>query len=426
MILPEKAQWLKNRLQTMGPAEIFSRLSDVGRHVALRATLKGVQRRAQRQPGSSNHLLRVPECHGFLEGIHPQMQDRVVALASRWLDHRASFFALHDVPLGEPIDWHRDYSSGAIGPLRYSGSLNHRDVSAVGNIKYVWELNRLHHLVLLALASIWTGRKAFREEIDSQLLSWCAQNPFMRGLNWKSPLEAGIRLINWAFVSFLTSGADSTEDIFRQHLGAAIYQHQYFIRKFYSKHSSANNHLIGEMAGLYIGSIFWPWYQESNSWRAFARQQLIQEIARQVEPDGVGKERATEYQLFILEFFLLAGALGQVVGEPFPQEYWERISQMVSFLAAISDRAGNLPMFGDGDSGQVVWLPETTPERARALVRLGNPVDAIGCTVGLTVPPPPVGTSPGEGDPGACVNARSESASVSTGRLLRPHHRSRR
>jgi len=45
---------------------------------------------------------------------------------------------------------------------------------------------------------------------------------------------------------------------------------------------------------------------------------------------------------------------------------------MRAFLAAISDRAGNLPMFGDGDSGQVVWLPETTAERAHALVRLGD------------------------------------------------------
>src|SRR5262245_14488029 len=101
MVLPEKAQWLKNRLRTMGPAEIVSRLSDVGRHVALRASLKRVERRAQRQPVGSNYLSRVPACNGFLEGIDQQTQDRVVAVATRWLNHRASFFALDDVPLGE-------------------------------------------------------------------------------------------------------------------------------------------------------------------------------------------------------------------------------------------------------------------------------------------------------------------------------------
>jgi hypothetical protein len=74
----------------------------------------------------------------------------------------------------------------------------------------------------------------------------------------------------------------------------------------------------------------------------------------------------------ILEFFLLAGALGEVIGESFPPMYWQRLAQMLAFLSAISDRQGNLPIFGDGDSGQVIWLPETTPERGRSLVQLGG------------------------------------------------------
>jgi Heparinase II/III-like protein/Heparinase II/III N-terminus len=373
MSLPEKTQWLKNRLRATEPLEVFSRLTDVARHIALRASLEGVRRRAYKQSNSANRLHEAPQRSGRLEGMHPDMVNRVVVEASKWLKHRASFFGLHDVPLGEPIEWHRDYSSGVVSPITYSGSIDHRDVRCIGNVKYVWELNRLQHLVLLALASIWIGGEAHREEIDRQVLSWCAQNPFMRGVNWKSTLEAAIRLITWALVSFLGERANLTEDLFHKSLREVIYQHQYFIRNFYSKHSSANNHFIGEMAGLYIGSIFWPWYRESIAWRSFARQQLIQEMARQVEPDGVGKERATEYQLFILEFFLLAGALGQAVGDPFPQEYWQRLAHMLTFLAAISDREGNLPIFGDGDSGQVVWLPETTAERARALVRLVSP-----------------------------------------------------
>lgn len=121
------------------------------------------------------------------------------------------------------------------------------------------------------------------------------------------------------------------------------------------------------MAGLYVGSVVWPWYRESAAWRSFARKTLIEEIVRQVDADGVGKERATEYQLFILEFFLLAGALGHIIGDSFPPQYWERLQNMMMFLSMISDRSGNFPMFGDGDSGQVVWLPESASERARAL-----------------------------------------------------------
>jgi hypothetical protein len=192
----------------------------------------------------------------------------------------------------------------------------------------------------------------------------------MHGLNWKSPLEAGIRLISWAMAFAVMPVLRQTMD--GHALAESFYQHQYFIRAFHSKHSSANNHLIGEMAGLYVGTIFWPGYRESASWRTFARRLLQQALAEQVTSDGVGKERATEYQLFIAEFFLLTGALGQAVGDPFPLDYWKQLARLLTFVAAISDRAGHLPLFGDGDSAQVVWLPETTPERAQTLMRLGQ------------------------------------------------------
>jgi hypothetical protein len=289
--------------------------------------------------------------------------------ADRWLSHRASFFSLRDVSLGDPIDWHRDYASGIRGPMKYSGLIDHRDSAVVGDVKYVWELNRLQHLVLLGLAFRHTKKVAYRDEIISQTISWISTNPFMMGVNWKSPLEAALRLISWASVCCLIG--NQFPAIFHEQLRVSIYQHQYFIWKFYSKHSSANNHLIGEMSGLYIASIIWPFYRESKFWRRMARETLIREMMRQVEPDGVGVELATEYQLFILEFLLMTGALGQVTVDPFPQQFWHRLNHMINFVSAISDRNGNFPMFGDGDSGQVIAFPHTPQVRAGSLVRLG-------------------------------------------------------
>jgi uncharacterized heparinase superfamily protein len=303
-----------------------------------------------------------------LKGADGELTNTMAA-ATGWLNHRAGFFALRDVFLGEQIDWHRDYSSGIVGPQKYSALINHRDAKRLGDVKYIWELNRLHQLVFLALAATWTGKDAYKEEIRSETASWYEQNPFMIGINWKSALEAGMRLISWALVWFIMGKANPKE-LFHDAFLESIYQHQYFISKFFSKHSSANNHLIGEMAGLYISALCWPYYRESSSWQAFAREKLIEENRRQVEIDGVGKERATEYQLFILEFFLLAGALGQAVGDPFPVDYWERVRRMVFFLSAIADRNGHLPLFGDGDSAQVVPLSQSFEDRVRSLIRL--------------------------------------------------------
>ena len=373
-MVEEKAKWLKNRLGVVEPGEVLSRLSDVGRHLMLRTSLNRVAARGLNHVPIPHSLKSLPTLgNGKLECVSRDSLARVLETADHWLDHRVSLFSLRNFCLGDPIEWNRDYSSGIVGPMKYSGFINHRDIEVSGNVKYVWELNRLQHLVVLALAAKWTGKKIYKDEIYNHTHSWCAQNPFMRGLNWKSPLEAGVRLISWAFVCFLTGVADPQMLAWRSALPGIIYQHQYFIRQFRSKHSSANNHLIGELAGLYIAAVFWPCYPKSWSWRSFAKRKLIQEIIRQVETDGVGKEQSTEYLLYILEFFLLAGALGQTVGDAFPQSYWDRLSNIISFLSATSDRSGNLPMFGDGDSGQSVWLPEAMPERVRSLVRLGSP-----------------------------------------------------
>lgn len=356
----------------MPPAEIVSRVVDVGRHMSLRLSLQRVQSRGVRSVRYRGASFELPSLNGHLSATPVAAKERVIEAADKWLEHQASFFSLSGAPLGEAINWHCDYSSGVTGPLKYSGLINYRDVKIAGDVKYIWELNRLQHLILLALAIAWTGNPAYGKEIERQTVSWRSQNPFMMGLNWKSPLEAGMRLISWAYVLFLTSGSERRDDIYPSTMREVIYQHQYFIRKFYSKHSSANNHLIGEMAGLYVGSVFWPRYRESAEWRAFARRKLIEEMFRQVEDDGVGKERATEYQAFIIEFFLLTAALGNLIGDSFPQEYWTRLGRMIRFLSALRNRAGDLPMFGDGDSAQAVWLPEGTAERVHGLVQVGQ------------------------------------------------------
>ncbi len=376
-----RLQWLMNRLRSMEHKEVASRLFDVGRHGAVYATRWRLPQRARRRPSDNGQQMVMPQVDWHTWHICPEVQLNHMAQADCWLQQHVQLFGqwfgqwlgVKAAPLGPAIDWHRDYSSGVRGPQKYSSMIDHRDAAVVGDVKYIWELNRLHHFVSLALAYIWTEKSAYWDVIEQHSRSWIEQNPFMIGLNWKSPLEAGIRLISWSLVAWLTSDDRRARDFFSEEMRETIYAHQYFIRTFYAKHSSANNHLVGEMAGLYIGTVCWPWFRESSEWQAFARAQLIQAIADQVGEDGVGKELATEYQLFILEFFLLSGALGHVVGDTFPASYWQRMQDMAGFLEAVSDREGNLPLFSDGDSGQVISEYVPVQQRTQSLVTLLRP-----------------------------------------------------
>jgi len=350
----------------MSPGELVSRFYEASLHAVLMLRGHAVEARAAELPRQAS---RLPEINGQLTNVDWETRNRVLSLAVPWLNHRGRLFD-DEVRLGEVIDWHRDYSTGVTAPSRYSALINHRDKSQVGNVKYVWELNRLQHLVPMILSLKWTEREDYRAETERQIESWCRDNPFMRGPNWKSPLEAALRLITWGVLSFIAGGRLVSEPDLKPEVQKAIYLQQYFIRRFHSRHSSANNHLVGEMAGLYVAATLWPILPESAGWREFAREKLIQEMDRQSEEDGVHRERAVEYQLFVSEFFLLAAALGEAVGQPFPSDFWARLSRMLGFIDSIRDRQGNFPIIGDNDNGQVIKLADSSQARTASLAGL--------------------------------------------------------
>ncbi|MFQ6024098.1 MAG: alginate lyase family protein, partial [Acidiferrobacterales bacterium] len=176
--------------------------------------------------------------------------------------------------------------------------------------------------------------------------------------------ELGIRLINWSFTWYLIGGidsplfTDSKGGAFRDRWLTSIYQHAHFIHGHFSRYSSANNHLIGESAGLFVAAITWPVWEDSTKWQKVATKQLVREALLQNAPDGVNREQAISYQQFVLDFLLIAALVGRINGVEFPKDYWRQIEKMLEYLASVMDMAGNVPMIGDADDGVVVRLSQ--------------------------------------------------------------------
>lgn len=293
-----------------------------------------------------------------------------LAAADEIAHGRISVFALREVDLGVPPRWNRDPKTGIEAPLVYGKLLDYRDPDRVGDIKYLWEPNRHHQLVTLAQAYALSGRRRYYDALAEQLESWFIACPYALGPNWASALEAAIRLANWAVAWQLVQPlADA--DLKARWL-RSIYQHAHFVRHWFSAHSSANNHLIGEAAGLYVAALTWPHWPEMREWGRHAKAILEREALAQIAPDGVDREHAAWYHQVVLETLLVCLLAGRANGECFSPDFESRIEAMMDLIASLMDASGNVPMFGDADDSCFVRLePAAAASPYRASLGLG-------------------------------------------------------
>lgn len=288
-----------------------------------------------------------------------------IAAADRILAGQFDLFAMRPAVVGFPPRWNRDPHTEIEAPLRFGKTLNYRDETVVGDIKYLWEMNR--HLELVTLAQAWhISRQARYSNACRDLLqSWFDQCPYPLGPNWTSSLEHGIRLVNWAVAWQLLQTSDlfaradrqSFVDRWRQ----SIYQHCYFIAGHLSRHSSANNHLLGELAGLLVGALTWPCWAESATWIDQAHREFETQCLLQTYPDGVNREQAIWYHHSVADMMLIVGLFARSNSRDFSARFWQRLELMLDFIASIMDVAGHVPAFGDADDAVLVRFSADRP-----------------------------------------------------------------
>ncbi len=304
------------------------------------------------------------------EPLVVQWKEKLIDEAEKIAKHKLSLFNHKDCHLGDPIDWNRDYVNGITAPRKFSASIDHRDLMHAGDCKIIWELNRHHHLVVLGRAYRATGNIIYAESVVAHLSSWLQQCPYGIGINWTSPLELGIRLINWVWAIDLIRDSGLVSGEFRDRLIHSLYLHIWEINRKYSRGSSANNHLIGEAAGVFIASSYFIKLPNAEIWRAESKTILFKELFNQSFSDGCTKEQALGYQIFVLQLFIVSGLMARASGDDFSGEYWLRIEKMLEFAGNFSEEGEILTLFGDYDDGYVLDLGDKG-DQLRGLLSVG-------------------------------------------------------
>ncbi|HUP02324.1 MAG TPA: alginate lyase family protein [Gemmatimonadota bacterium] len=369
-----KIAWYVRRLSRMSPREVTMRVRDaiiLASWWVEQRTSPG-DRTAAAAPSPRGSPAPLPTA--ARGAIVPVVRERLLAAADRLLEGRWRVFDRVLDGFGADWDWFLDPRTGRRAPAkRFAPGIDHRNEARVGNVKVLWDLSRHQHLTFLAAAYYLSGDERYVERVREHLSSWWRANPFLRGIHWTSGIEIGMRLIAWTWIRRLVDEWPGASDLFERNPSFCrqLADHRRYVSRLQSHGSSANNHLIAELAGLFISSCAFPSGPDASGERERVAARLRAEIDRQTFPDGINRELASEYHGFVLELLLAAALEGEAAGCSLGVEAWETIRRMVDGLAAVSDCRNRPPRKGDGDDAHGLLLDDPTYDRWNDLLDTG-------------------------------------------------------
>lgn len=294
-----------------------------------------------------------------------------------------------------PIDWQKDFKTG----FRWSEKKRYTKQRAYGegaDIKLPWEIGRLQHLPQMAIAANEVSESraiGYLKEIKNQLLDFIASNPPQWGVQWTCTMDVGIRVANivlaWDLIQkhrlYSTIFANETEQI----IANSVYDHsKHIVNNLEYGENLTSNHYLSDIVGLLYSSSYLNSTPETDTWLAFAVQEVISEFDKQYNSDGSNFEASTCYHRLSTELMVFATArFGSVditrlrnydcslwtklpILKPLQDQkyklsdsglelaslYYQKLAAAIMYTRDITKPNGNVIQFGDNDSGRFFRL----------------------------------------------------------------------
>lgn len=362
-----RLRWYAARLRAMSPVEVGARGVEQAKRAISRWHLPDLERLA----GAGDALPTLPALDAAVARVEQMSgyRARLRRLAEDWQAGRVRCLGRSwSLPEDPRLRWHLDPSSGRVWPATiYCFDVDYRHASGHGDVKYVWELNRLQHLQALALQVALEGDEELRDACAAEIDTWIAANPLAKGVAWASGIELALRAVS-LMVAVSLLGPDSFAPAQRRRLRACLAAHAWWIRRFPSRFSSANNHLVAEAGALFLLGATLPDLPGGKRYLAEGAAVLAREAERQIHGDGIGAEQSPTYTALTLEWLLLCAVTGRAIGRDLPPPVWDRIERAAEALRWFIDSAGNLPRIGDDDECRVLHGAGSSKDHVASVV----------------------------------------------------------
>jgi hypothetical protein len=367
-----KASWYIRRLSAMSPPEIGHRIIEQCKRLAWRRqeaswdwfdigdgdlpVVPGLRERLRREPRKDV----LEACRTIAEAVRSGQFSAlgVVWPVKMWREESAFRDRI----------WHLDPVTGEHWPGReaYCFDVRYRYTTDRGDVKYVWELNRLQFLQPAAVAVLLSDQPELLTWIEKTIESWHRANPPFRGVNWCSGIELALRVISFVFIASCLQ--DRLNKNTRRLLRRLCVAHAFWIDRYPSLYSSANNHLVAEGVALFVLGALLADMPKASVYESKGRNICEREIQLQILPDGVGAEQSPTYAAFTLELLLLAALVARSSGRDFSSAFYERMQRAAEHFSWIIDQGGHAPAIGDNDEGRVIVGGRTEEPRYPASI----------------------------------------------------------
>ncbi|MFP4351885.1 MAG: heparinase II/III family protein [Puniceicoccaceae bacterium] len=220
-----------------------------------------------------------------------------------------------------------------------------------GDNEWAWFLHRHYFLREMLVLYQFQGHEEFAGRIRDYLLDWFWKHPPPGRRSFSAPwraLEAARRFADsWLplYAELRDDPSFGDEATLAVIAGAA--RHADYLRHH---HHFGGNHLVTEMMALAAIAAAWPEFRNAGPWMDYAVGRGLEEMERQVYPDGAHKELANHYQWIagasFQRLYRIAAEAGRAAGADAMRVEMERFW---NYYASVIRPDGTGPLNNDSD-----------------------------------------------------------------------------